>query len=494
MLQKIRSHALGLLAWLFILVLVFVFALWCISVYLAAVFAQETIAEVGGEKITLSELQTVYERLAQQSQMAQLMAGIQVPVLNEDIIRNQALESVIMERLLTKTAEKQGFWITRDQVNNILLALPQFHVDGQFSPELYERIIRQMNFTPETFKETVQKDLLITQAESTIRDSIFLLPYQFKMTVDLVNQSRDIQYVVFDGKMFEKDVKLNDEDLRAYYDSHQSEFMTPETLKVAYVELDRAALAQKIKENRAPSNAELLAYYEDHIARFSTPEKRSAKHILISVSPNDTDAQNKQAKVKALEIIDKLNDGDSFAELAELYSDDPGSAKMGGDLGYFGRGEMVPAFETAVFSGKAGTVVGPIETDFGYHVILVEDIQPQTIQAFEDVKAKLLNEWFEDKIAEQYDFELGEMDQMAFENPDDIDMISDAFDMPIQTMTLTGNIEENPELGKHRSILQAAFNEEVLYARQNSEIICVSNDNAVVLRVPEHAVPALTTV
>lgn len=491
MLQKIRAHTQGWLAWLLILALAFVFALWGIGGYLTADPKEQVIAEVDGESITLSDLQIVYERLAQQSQMAQMMAGIQVPVINEDIIRNQALESLIMERLLTKTAETQGFWVTRDQVNSILLALPQFQVNGEFSPELYERVIRQMNFTPESFKDTVQKELLITQAESTIRDSVFLLPYQVDTTVDLVNQSRDIQYAVFGADTFADEIKLTEEDLRAYYDSHQSEFMTEETLKVAYIELDRNKLAEKIKANQKPSDAQLQEYYDVHIARFTTPEKRSAKHILLAASPNAPDSKRKEAKTKADDIISKLKAGESFADLAQTYSDDPGTANMGGELGYFGRGEMVPEFEEAVFTHDVGETVGPVKTDFGYHIIYIDDIQTKTVQGFEDVKETLFDEWYDDKIAEQYDYELNEIDQMSFEQADNLEGVSDAFDLPIKTMTLTGDVDSNPELGKNRAVMQAAFGEEVLYGRQNSEILRVSPEKAVVLRVTEHATPEM---
>lgn len=491
MLQKIRTHTHGWLAWVLIATLAFVFILWGIAGELITSPGEKAVAEVAGKPITTAELQTVYERLAQQSQMAQIMAGIHSPMVNEQQIRKQALDSLVIERVLSTAAQEQGFMVTPDQVNGILIKLPQFQANGEFSPALYERIVRQMNFTPQSFRDTVQKEMLITQAQSTIRDSVFLLPYQFQEAVDLVNQTRDVEYAVFKADTFANEVKITPEELKAYYDSHQSEFMTDETVKVAYVVLDKTALTEKLKQNLKPTDEQLHEYYQDNIGRFSSAELRTAKHILIAVKPTATQAELDAAKTKAESILAELKRGANFADLAKKDSDDPSSAALGGDLGAFGHGEMVPEFENAVFNGKEGDLVGPVKTDFGYHIILIGKTQPAVVKPLEQVKAQLTKEWLDDKIIEQYDKELGEIDQMAFENTDSLDKVSQTFGLPLQTMTMSKEIEKNTDLGKIPQVHEAAFSDDVLFSRQNSEMIRIQPDKAIILRDTEHQTPTL---
>jgi peptidyl-prolyl cis-trans isomerase D len=491
MLQKIRAHTQGWLAWALVIVLGIVFVLWGISGELISNPGEKAVAKVAGTDITAADLQTVYERLAQQNQMAQIMAGLQMPNLNEEMIRKQALDSLIMERVLTHAAIQEGFMVTPDQVNSILIQLPQFQVNGKFAPTVYERIIRQMNFTPQSFRNTVQNEMLITQTQSSVRDSVFLLPYQLDEAIELVNQTRDIQYVVFKADTFAHEVNLTPEDLEAYYNGHQSEFMTEETVKLSYVTLDKNALAAKIRQTEHPTDAQLHEAYESEITRFSSPELRHAKHILIAVKPDATPADREAAKAKAQSVVDQLKAGASFAELAKKDSADPGSAEKGGDLGAFGRGEMVPEFEEAVFKGKPGDLVGPVKTDFGYHVILIGKIQPSVAKSFEEVKTVLAKEWFEEKIVDQYEKEVNDLDQMAFENADSLDKVAQSFSLPINTLTLQADPDKNTGLGKHPEVQKAAFSEDVLYSRKNSEVIRTSPDAVIVLRVLEHQTPAL---
>lgn len=492
MLQRIRSHTQGWMAWVLLIVLAFVFALWGISGELISNPGEKEVTKVAGTPVTEAEVRTVYERLAQQSQMAQIMAGVQTPIINEESMRKQALDSIVIEKVLTHAATSQGFKVTPEQVNGILVQLPQFQVNGQFSATQYERVIRQMNFTPESFHNTVLNEMLITQAQSTIRDSAFVLPYQLEQAVALVNQKRDIKYAVFNANTFAHEVHLTPEDLEAYYNGHQSEFMTDESVMVAYVEVNKNDVAQKVKQTMRPTDAQLLQGYEDKIVRFTTPEQRTAKHILVAVKPNATPEEREQAKIKADALMQKLKNGAVFTELAKQNSDDPGSAKMGGDLGAFGRGEMVPEFEEAVFKNKSGDLVGPVKTDFGYHVILIGNIKPAAVQPFNQVKQTILKEWIEDKIVDEFEKCLSDIDQIAFENSDSLDKVSESFHLPIKQMTVAADPEKNVDLlAKNPKVHEASFSEDVLYSHKNSDILRLSPDQAVVLRVVQHQKPSL---
>ncbi len=490
MLQKIRQKTQGWFAWVIIALIAVVFVFWGMSGSLLGA-SEEVVVKVNGNKITTQDLQLTYERLAQQQQLAQLLSGIEQPTINEAMLRNQALQALVHEHVLSKQAEKQGFAISREQVDSLLVMMPQFQINGEFSPQQYEQVIRQLHFTPSSFRDAVKDEMLITQAESSLTDSIFLLPYQINNAVALVNQSRDIQYVIFNGKDFKKNVKVTDENIKAYYNSHQSEFMTEEKIDIAYVMLDKSKIENTVKTAIQPSDKELDEYYQVHISGYATPERRSARHILISVSPNADKAEKAAAKQEADAIAEQARNSASFAELAQEYSMDTGSASRGGDLGYFARGEMVPAFEEAVFAAQKDEIVGPVQTEFGYHVIYIEDIEPSQAPAFAEVKEDLQAQWYSDQIDEQFEHQLAELDQMAFENPDELNILAQAFDVPVQEIVITSDLENNPALVQNPRVLTAIATEPVLIQRQNSDLVRVSDNQAMILRVTEHELPEL---
>lgn len=491
MLQKIRQKTQGWFAWLIIIGITVVFVFWGISGSLMSSPEGEVIVQVDGNKITTQDLQLTFERMAQQQQLAQLLSGVEQPQINEAMLRNQALQALVNEHVLSAQAEKQGFVISREQVDALLLMMPQFQVNGEFSVQQYEQVIGQMRFTPNSFRETVKDELLINQAESTLTDSIFLLPYQINSAVALVNQTRDIQYVILDGEDFERNVKITDEDLEAYYNSHQSEFMGEETMEIAYILVDKSKIEKDIKNTMQPSEQDLQAYYQSHVSNYAKPEQRSARHILISVAPSASQAEKDAAEQQAQALAEQARQGASFAALAQEYSMDPGSAARGGDLGYFGRGEMVPGFEQAVFTGSKGDIIGPVQTEFGYHVIQVDDIELSQVEPFAEVRDELITQWYKDQIAERFEEELAELDQMAFENPDALEPLAQAFDVQVQEMVITSDLENNPELAQNQRVLAALVTEPVLMQRQNSDLIRVSPDQAMVLRVSEHQMPEL---
>lgn len=491
MLQQIRSWAQGWIAWAVVAVLIFVFVLWGASGYLAGSSEGDVVAEINGSKITQNDVQLTYERLVQQQQMAQLMAGIQTPMINEQAIRNQAIQQLVLEKVLTKAAKSEGFSISRQQVDNLLSNMPQFQVDGQFSPEQYERLIRQLNFTPNGFRQVVQNEMLITQAESTIVDSVFLLPYELQNTIALVNQTRDIDYAVFKASDFYGQLSLTDEDIQGYYNTHQSEFMMPETVNIAYILMDKSQQGKKLKSTLSYTEQDIKDFYDTHISQFTVPERRSAQHILIAVQPNATTQDLQAAKEKAQDLTDQIKAGASFAQLAEKYSQDPGSASKGGDLGFFSRGEMVPAFEEAVFTSKVGDIAGPIQTEFGYHIIQVNAIQAAEVTPFEDVKDQLVQEWYSDHLDEQFESDLAELDRMAFVEPESLETLGESFDLKVQTMTLSKDPAANKDLGQNPAVVQTAFSDDVLLDRQNSGLLRLSNNQAMVFKVVEHTEPKL---
>lgn len=491
MLQKIRAHTHGWFAWVVIIGLAFVFTLWGVSGYLISDGNNKVIAKVGDQEITESQVQQVYGRLAQQNQVAQLMAGIQNPKINEKALENQAIQQVIMETLLTAIAHKQGFAMSREQVDNLLRSMPQFQIDGKFSLEAYEQMIRQLNFTPEQFRHTVQEEMLMTQVQSTIAESVFIMGEELDNTISLVNQTRDIQYVLLDANQLAKNILLTETELKAYYDSNHSEFMTTETADLSYVLIDKAAIEKEIKATIKPTDQELKDSYNESIARYTSPERRSASHILLTLPADAKPEEVNKVKQEAEDLYKRIKAGEAFEKLAKEYSKDPGSADNGGSLGFFGPGEMVPDFESAVYKGQKGEVLAPVRTEFGYHIIKIDDIKKAEAPSFDKVKDAITEQWYEDKVLARYESEQSKVDNLAFENPDNLQEVSAALSLPIQTLSITKNLSKNQGLAKNPMLLQTVFGEEPLAEKQNSEVIALSPTQSIVMNITAHHMPAL---
>lgn len=491
MLQKMRAATHGWFAWVLIIGLAFVFTLWGVSGYLMTDGNQKAIATVGDHEVTQNDVRRVYERLAMQNQAAQLMAGIQNPKINEKVLENQAVQQVIMETLLTNIARQQGFVMSRQQVDSLLRSMPQFQVDGKFSLETYEQMIRQLNYTPEQFRDTVQEEMLMTQVQSTIADSVFVMGEEVDNIIGLVNQTRDIEYVLFDANQLAKNIQLSDVDLHAYYDSNKSEFMSIETADVSYVLIDKAALEKEVRATQKPTEQELKDSYNESIARYSTPERRSASHILLTLPADAKPDEVEKIKKEAEDLYNEIKAGASFATLAKEHSNDPGSAANGGSLGYFSPGEMVPDFEAAVYKGNKGDVLPPLRTEFGYHIIKIDGIEKAQAPSFDKVKDDIAKIWYEDKITALYETELSKIDQLAFESPDNLQEVASTLNIPVQTMVVTKDLANNQGLARNVIVLQSVFGEEPLAEKQNSDVMTLSPSQSIVMNITAHHMPAL---
>lgn len=491
MLQKIRELTHGWFAWVLILGLAFVFTLWGVSGYLMSDGGDKVIAKVANKDVTQKQVQTLYEHMLQQAQLSQVMAGIQNPRVNIQQLQTKALQQAVMETLLTTMARREGFAMSREQVDTLLRSMPQFHVNGAFSLETYERLIHQLNFTPEQFRNTVQNEMLIAQVQSTISDSAFVWAEELSDTVALINQTRDFRYVVLDANALAKSINLTQTDLEAYYNSNKSEFMTTETVEVSYILLDKDLIEKSIRTASTPTDQELQQRYQESLTHYTTPERRSASHILLTLPPDAKPDEVAKVKQEADDLYKRIKAGESFEKLAKQYSKDPGSATQGGALGFFGPGEMVPEFESAVFHGQKGELIPPVRTEFGYHIIRIDDIKKPEVPTFDKVKQTLTEQWYEDKIVEQYESEQNKLDSLAFENPESLKDVATAFNLPLQNLVIDKTLTGNTGLAANAMILQAVFGDEPLPIKQNSDILTISPTQSVLINITARHMPAL---
>ena len=358
------------------------FAFFGVDYYFRGGDSGQTVASVGKNKITQAEFDDALRD--QQQRMRQALGSSFDPaMLDSPEMRYALLDQLVNQRLLENEARADRFRVTDAQLAQFIAGLPPFQEDGKFSAERYREVLASQNMSPLMFEQRVRGDLVLSPLQDPIIGGSIAAKSSVQRYLTLLDQKRDVAIAQIPAEPFEKSVKVSDDDVKAFYDKNPKAFETPEVAKVDYILLTQDAIAGQVKVDPA----EVKQAYEANAKQYTTSEERQASHILIAVKKDASDAEKAKAKQKATELAEKARaKPDSFAELAKANSQDPGSAAQGGDLGSFARGAMVKPFEDAVFAAKVGDIVGPVQTDFGYHVIKVDDMRPLKVPGFAELR------------------------------------------------------------------------------------------------------------
>jgi peptidyl-prolyl cis-trans isomerase D len=484
MLEFIRERAQGWFAWVLAMVLIIPFALWGIHSY-QSTSAEVNVAVVNGEKISADEFQRAYQRQRNRIQ-SMLGKNFDPSLIDNQQLKNKVLDSLIDRKVLLQGAHDAGLRVSDVRVGAEIRAIPNLQTKGQFDPELYHRLLRAQGLSMGAFEGMVSNDIVIQQLNQGIASSAFVTKPGLDALLRVKLQQRDIGYALVPVASYVGDVKVQDSAIEQYYKDNPDRFRTPEQVSVNYLDLSVDNLAKDIKVTEEV----LRERYQAHETDFTTPEERRARHILIKVASDAPPDKVAASKKKAEEILARIHKGGSFAELAKKFSQDPGSAKEGGDLGYFGRGVMDKAFEKAVYSLKVGEVSDPVRSTFGFHIIKLEGIRGGEQQSFEQVRNQLEHDLKYQKAEDKYYSEAETLSNIVFEHADNLTAASQELHIPIQSTGLfsrdTGvGIAENPKVRK------AAFSDDVLLDGRNSEAIELSQEHVVVVHVKEHKPAAL---
>ncbi|MDK9738308.1 peptidylprolyl isomerase [Vibrio sp. D404a] len=430
-------------------------------------------AKVGNTEIGRGEFEQAYqnERNRMQSQLGDYFSQMLADPAYVESFRRSVLDRMINDVLLEQQAESLGLRISDSQIRTMILEMPQFQTAGQFDQEVYQAALRRAGFGPESFAEYMRRDLMRNQLVTALQGSEFVLQGEIDTQSKLIAQTRDIRTVTLSVAELAKNVELTEEEIAEYYQQNPLAYTRPEQAKVSYIELSAEALKGQI--NVTDEQAE--QYYNEHLDKYSTEEQRKVSHILVQ---GDDEA-------KAQAILDELNAGADFAALAEEKSDDFGSADVGGDLGWIERDVMDPAFEDAAFAlQNVGDTTGLVKSEFGYHIIKLDELQDSKAQPFSEVAAEIKQELLDQEAVDQF-YELQtELEKVAFEYPDSLDDSAEAINAKIHTTDFVSQIDA-PELLKTPSVMQAILSPEVKEDGLNSEVIEVAPEHVIVVRVEE---------
>lgn len=476
MLQNIRDNSQGWIAKTIIGIIVALLALTGVDAIFTSTSNSQNAAEVNGVKITSAELSQAVEMQRRQL-LQQLGRDFDASLLDEKLLREAALNGLVERTLLLDSANAAKFAFSQQALDQLILKTPEFLVDGQFSAERFDQVIRQLGYSRLQFRQMLEQEMLIGQLRAGLANSGFVTDAQVQAFAALEKQTRDFATLTLKADL--DAVTLSDDDIKAYYDAQASQFMSPEQVVLEYVELKKDAFFDQVEV----TDEAMQSAYQNEIANLA--EQRRAAHILVEV--ND-ELNDEQAQAKLVALQKRLELGEEFAALAKEASDDSGSAAEGGDLGFAGPGVYDPAFEEALYALDENAVSAPVRSEFGWHLIKLLGVQSPEVPSFASLEEKLQRELKARQVEQRFVEVAKDLEDAAFEASD---LAQPAQELGLQVMTTEafGRQGGTEGLTANRQVIQAAFSDEVLEDGSNSSVIELDPNTVVVVRVKQHDKP-----
>ena len=490
MFESIRKHSKIVMFLLFLLIIPSFILVGIDSNYFSG--GSPVVARVDGKDITQADWDNAHrmesDRIRAQS------PGIDAKLLDSPQARYATLERLVRDRVLQVAAQDMHMLTSDARLARELQSIPQIaalkRADGTLDAEAYRALAGAQGLTPEGLEARIRQDLSVNQVMGGVMGSAFSGPTEARLALDALFQRREIQIARFNASAFVSKVAVTDADLEAYYTAHPAKFQQAEQASVEYVVLDLDA----VKAGITLSEDDLRTYYKENLNRLAGKEERRASHILINASKDAPADARTQAKAKAEELLAQVRKAPgSFAEIAKKESQDPGSAPSGGDLGFFGRGAMVKPFEDAVFSMKKGEISDVVETDFGFHIILLSDIKTPRQPSFEELRPSLEAELKQQQAQRKFAEVAEAFANGVYEQADSLQPVADKLKLKIQTAE---GVTRTPAAGgagplANARFLEALFQSDSLQNKRNTEAIEIGTSVLAAGRVTAYQ-PAMT--
>jgi len=451
MLQAIHDNLKGVFAMIILGVLAVVFIFWGVEFVSVGGLTSTQGISVNGEEVSVADVQQEYQDRIAQFQAS--MPGVELPAEMREQIRQDVVEGTITAELIRQRTGALRFRATDRDVLELIQQIPAFQVDGKFSKDAYYAALRGANIEPAYFEAQQKNSVAARLLDRGLSVSAFFLPGEFERREGLLNETREVAWAVLPAGRFLSDVQAEEAGLAAWYEQHKDAYRTEERVNLQYVAIDLEGLAEDVSVDEE----KLRGYYEDNLDRYTTTERRQLRHILI--------ASGVGAEEAARAAHDRAAAGEDFAKLAAELSQDPGSASQGGDLGWQERDGLVKPFADAAWSLKPGEISPPVETEFGWHVIKLETVEPGTTRSFEEVRAELEPEYRRVEAEKLFGDMQEQLDTVAFEAGGDLARVAETLALDVRTVdgfTRAGG----GVLGNSPDLLRTVFDPEVLTGSQ----------------------------
>ena len=476
MLQNIRENVQGPAIKIIVWLIVISFSIFGIESILVG-GGGGGVAEVNGEEVSPQELQQAVN--TQKRRLIAMMGeNFDPSVLDDEMITNQALNTLIGRKLLMQSAESMDLAVSEREIGALIGSMEQFQIEGTFSPQLFSSVLSSAGYTPAYFKETLRDDIALAQLRSGLAGSEFATPLELALNARVDAEQRDLRYLTIPLQAFIVDQQASDADIEAYFAEHQDDFRTSETVELDYIELTPEQFRQPVEESA------VLEAYQLEIENNQYKTENRVSHILFEQG-DDEDAAELEQRVAAAQA--RLAAGEEFSAVAAELSDDVGSSSNGGDLG-FSSGDAFPAeMEEAVAALAVNEVSTPVVTDAGTHLILVTERRDGAAPELEEMRPQ---------IEEQLQLAAARVDLLlTVEQLKDLAFNAEDLSRPAAELELTVKRSEPiardqaDGLFANPALLAAAFSDEVMEERHNSDVIELGEDRFVVMSVSKHTPP-----
>ncbi|MGE4422579.1 MAG: SurA N-terminal domain-containing protein [Pseudodesulfovibrio sp.] len=394
MLEIMRNNASGWIVKILFAVIIFIFV-FAFGMSGLNSSGDPTVATVNGQAITRAEYERMYERASENLRRSN--PDVSSAQLRSPQFKQLVLGQLISEKLLLDQADKLGIRASDKEVAAGIASVAAFKdANGNFDKQRYQAALREIRMTPAEFEESYRNDLTMQRVKDAVGAPADVSEPQARQIFNWIGEQARIDYIEVLPVDFRKDVKVGEAEIEAYYKANQDRFQIPAQVTLRTLAFTPANLAKY----QTVTDDEIAKYYAANKDGMQVPEQIHARHILVAVKDSDSEAAQKKAKERIEKIYKEAKAGADFAKLAKDNSDGP-SAPNGGDLGWFGKGAMVPAFETAAFALKKGEVSEPVKTQFGWHVIKVEDKKEGATKTLEEAKDEIRTRLAEEKASDK---------------------------------------------------------------------------------------------
>ena len=467
MLQQIREKFTGTFALVILALIGIPFVFFGINYdFTGSNFA----AKVDGEEISTAYFEQQYRsELAQRPEFANLNAA------QRQQLRRSLLERLVRDQLVRNYLGEHGYRIGDKQLTDLIQREQAFQVDGKFDRDTYVDYLAVRGREPREFEEAQRQFMREFQLRSSIMASAVVTPSEYRRYLNLAAEQRLVTLATLDENVVAEEIQITDEQIQAFYDSNATMFQLPESADVQYIRISRQDVADGIEIDEA----RLAQYYEDEKYRYLQDEQRQARHILIQFGDDE-----EAARTQAEDILMRIRSGGSFEELAKEFSMDGGTASQGGDLGVLTESQLPDALGAAIFAMEEGDLEGTVRSDFGFHIIRLDDILERGPLPLDQVRGELLSE-LQGREADSLYLDLERRLSDALFDLSDMQAIAEAVGAEMQTIKGFTRDGAAP-FGANQAAIDAVYSDAVLRGEQISEVIELDADSAAIFRVTQY--------
>jgi peptidyl-prolyl cis-trans isomerase D len=484
-LQSIRERLTGFLAFAILGILIVPFALVGVNEYFTA-STGNIVARINDKEITFNDFNQSFSNYRRR--MQSIMGAAYDPVeFDGRVIRREHLDSLIDQELITQAAESMGLDVDDATLAEEIRKIPAFQVDGEFNVDVYQSRLQVQGLSPKQFQNEMRLQFVVSQLPRNIAASSIATATELATFVALLDQKRTFRAAMVPAESAEPPLEFSEEEIIAFYDSHNADYQSQEQVIIEYVELDAAFLPAGLP----PEEDLLREQFEAQKGRFITPEQRQVSHILIEVAVDAGEADKETARQMAEDLSKRARDGEDFATLAIENSQDQGSASLGGDLGWVETGVMVQAFENAMYElSMEAPISGPVQTGFGWHVIQLREVREATGMSFDEARMILVTEYNEDIAARAFLEQADRLVDLIYEDPTTLESAGLVMDLPVNEagpFTRAGGegVAAFPE------VIEASYSDLVLLQGSVSDPVNLDENRLVMIKLKQHLPVAL---